>query len=147
MIDVNKMCQHTSSLLNSHNATMKRCIDNAHRKGQLSSTLDIPHLRQLKPFLEPWLAYCEWKSGRYTGQTVFSCRKTWLKSRWSNPKRKITIKNTQSLRILMASGLRLTYMCKLYMHLMTLKVRDIQVSQPSLAPALVPVAGKNTLQI
>ena len=52
MIDVNKMCQHTLSLLNSHNATMQRCIDNAHRKGQLSSTLDIPRLRQLKPFLE-----------------------------------------------------------------------------------------------
>ena len=52
MIDVNKMCQHTSSLLNSHNATMQRCVDNAHRKGQLSSTLDIPQLRQLKPFLE-----------------------------------------------------------------------------------------------
>ena len=52
MIDVNKMCQHTSSLLNSHNATMQRCIDNAQRKGQLSSTLDIPQLRQLKPFLE-----------------------------------------------------------------------------------------------
>ena len=42
MIDVNKMCQHTSSLLNSHNATMQRCIHNAHRRGQLSSTLDIP---------------------------------------------------------------------------------------------------------
>ena len=144
MIDVNKMCQHTSSLLNSHNATMQRCTDNAHRKGQLSSTLDIPHLRQLKPFLEPWLAYCEWKSGRYTGQTVFSYRKTWLKSRWSNPKRKITIKNTQSLRILMASGLRLTYMSKLDMYAVTLKVRDIQVWQPSMAPALVPLAGKNT---
>ena len=52
MIDVNKMCQHTSSLLNSHNATMQRCIDNVHRKGQLSSALDIPQLRQLKPFLE-----------------------------------------------------------------------------------------------
>ena len=37
MIDV----QHTSSLLNSHNATIQRCIDNAHRKGQLPSTLDI----------------------------------------------------------------------------------------------------------
>ena len=138
MIDVNKMCQHTSSLLNSHNATMQRCTDNAHRKGQPSSTLDIPHLRQLKPFLEPWLAYCEWKSGRYTGQTVFSCRKTWLKSRWSSPK------NTQSLRILMASGLRLTYMSKLDMHSVSLKVRDTQVWQPSMAPALVPVAGKNT---
>ena len=42
MIDGNKMCQHTSSLLKSQNATMQRCIDNAHRKGQLSSTLDIP---------------------------------------------------------------------------------------------------------
>ena len=144
MIDVNKMCQHTSSLLNSHNATMQRCIDNAHRKGQLSSTLDIPQLRQLKPFLEPWLAYCAWKGGRYTGQTVFSCRKTWLKSRWSNPKRNITIKNTHSLRILMASGLRLTYMSKLDMHSVTLKVRDIQVWQPSMALALVSLAGKNT---
>ena len=52
MIDVNKMCQHTSSLLNSHNTTLQRCIDNAHRKGQLSSTLDIPQLRQLEPFHE-----------------------------------------------------------------------------------------------
>ena len=43
MIDVNKMCQHTLSLY-SHNATMQRCIDNAPRKGQLSSTLDIPQL-------------------------------------------------------------------------------------------------------
>ena len=38
MIDVNKMCQHTSSLLNSHNATMQRCINNSHQNGQLSST-------------------------------------------------------------------------------------------------------------
>ena len=58
MIDVNKMCQHTSSLLNSHNATMQRCIDNVHRKGQLSSTLDIPQLRQLKPFLEQMAMAC-----------------------------------------------------------------------------------------
>ena len=76
--------------------------------------------------------------------SVFSCRKTWLKSRWSNPKRKITIKNTQSLRILMASGVRLTYMSKLDMHSVTLKVRNIQVWQPSMAPALVSLAGKNT---
>ena len=46
------MFQHTSSLLNSHNATMQRCINNAHQKGQLSSTLDIPQLRHLEPFLE-----------------------------------------------------------------------------------------------
>ena len=52
------MCQHTSSLLNSHNATMQRCIDNAHRKGQISSTLDIPQLRQLKPFLEQIAMAC-----------------------------------------------------------------------------------------
>ena len=51
MIDVNKMCQHTSSLLNSHNATMQRCIDNAHRKGQLSSTLDIPQFKATKTIL------------------------------------------------------------------------------------------------
>ena len=37
----------------------------------------------------------------------------------------------------MASGLRLTYMCKLDMHSLSLKVRDIQVWQPSVAPALV----------
>ena len=60
------------------------------------------------------------------------------------PQRKMTFKNTQSLRILMASGLRLTYMSKLNMHSVSLKVRDIQVWQPSMAPALVPVAGKNT---
>ena len=96
---------------------------------------DIKHQLIITSSGWPWLAYCEWKSGRYTGQTVFSCRKTWLKSRWSNPKRKITIKNTQSLRILMASGLRLTYMSKLDMHSVTLKVRDIQVWQPSMAPA------------
>ena len=60
------------------------------------------------------------------------------------PQRKITIKNTQSLRILMASGLTLTYMSKLDMHSVTLKVRDIQVWQPSMAPALVSLAGENT---
>ena len=49
-------------------------------------------------------------------------------------------KDTQSLRILMASGLRLTYMSKLDMHSVSLKVRDIQVWQPSLALALIPVA-------
>ena len=56
----------------------------------------------------------------------------------------LTIKNTQSLRILMTSGLRLTYMSKLDMHSVTLKVRNIQVWQPSMAPALVSLAGKNT---
>ena len=52
------MCQHTSSLLNSQNATMQRCLDNAHRKGQLSSTLDILQLRQLKPILEQMAMAC-----------------------------------------------------------------------------------------
>ena len=61
----------------------------------------------------------------------------------ATPKWKITIKNTQSLRILMASGLRLTYMSKLDMHSVTLKVRDIQVWQASMSPALVSLAGKN----
>ena len=51
------------------------------------------------------------------------------------------------LENLMASGLRLTYMSKLDMHSMTLKVRDIQVWQPSVAPALVSLAGKNTLKL
>ena len=38
-----------------------KIIDNAHRKGQLSSTLDIPQLRQLKPFLEQMaIAYILW---------------------------------------------------------------------------------------
>ena len=74
----------------------------------------------------------------------FFMSQDWLKSRWGNPKRKITIKNTQSLRILMASGLRLTYVSKLDMHSVTLKVRDIQVWQPSMALALVSLAGENT---
>ena len=52
VIDVNKMCQHISSLLNSCNATLQRCNNNAHQKGQLSDTLGIPQLRQLEPFLE-----------------------------------------------------------------------------------------------
>ncbi len=46
----------------------------------------------------------------------------------------------------MASGLRLTYMSKLDMHSVTLKVRDIQVWQPSMAPALVSLAEKNKTQ-
>ena len=87
MIDVNKMCQHTSSLLNSHNATMQRCTDNAHRKGQLSSTLDIPQLSQLKPFLEPWLAYCEWKSGRYTGTDCFFISQDLVKIQVEQPQK------------------------------------------------------------
>ena len=36
------------------------------------------------------------------------------------------------------------YMSKLDMHSVTLKVRDIQVWQPSVAPALVSLAGENT---
>ena len=35
-------------------------------------------------------------------------------------------------------------MSKLDMHSVTLKVRDNQVWQPSVAPALVSLAGKNT---
>ena len=35
-------------------------------------------------------------------------------------------------------------MSKLAMHSVSLKVRDIQVWQPSMAPDLVPLAGKNT---
>ena len=41
-------------------------------------------------------------------------------------------------------SLRMTYMSKLDMHLVTLKVRDIQVWQPSMALALVSLAGENT---
>ena len=37
---------------------MQRCIDNAQRKGQLSSTLDILQLRQLKPYLEQMAMAC-----------------------------------------------------------------------------------------
>ena len=36
-----------------------------------------------------------------------------------------------------------TYMSKLDMYSLTLKVRDIQVWQPSMAPGLVSLAGKN----
>ena len=51
-------------------------------------------------------------------------------------------KDTQSLRILMASGLRLTciYIYVKAGHSVSLKVKDIQVWQPSMAMALVPVA-------
>ena len=35
-------------------------------------------------------------------------------------------------------------MSKLDIHSVSLKVRDIQVWQPSMAPALVPLAGENT---
>ena len=41
-------------------------------------------------------------------------------------------------------GLRLTYMSKLDMHSVSLKERGIHVWQPSMAPALVSLAGKNT---
>ena len=58
VIDVNKMYQHTSFLLNSHNGTMQKCMNNSHQKGQLSSTLDIPQLRQLEPFLEQMAMAC-----------------------------------------------------------------------------------------
>ena len=102
---------------------VQRCFDNAHRKGHLSSTLYIPQLRQLTiPRADGHGLHTV--NGK-VGQTVSSCRKTWLKSRWSSPKRKMTIKNTQSLRILMASGLRLTYMSKLDMYSVSLNVRDI----------------------
>ena len=36
------------------------------------------------------------------------------------------------------------YMSKQDMHSVSLKVRDIQVWQPSMAPALVSLAGENT---
>ena len=55
------------------------------------------------------------------------------------PQKEDDYKNAQSLRILIDSGLRLTYMSKLDMHSVSLKVRDTQVWQPSMAPALVPV--------
>ena len=55
--------------------TSQRWINNPHQKGQRSSTLDVPQLRQLEPF-PCMLACCERKSGRYTGQTVSSCHKT-----------------------------------------------------------------------
>ena len=48
------------------------------------------------------------------------------------------IKNTQSLKILMTSGLRWTYVSA--RHSVSLRVRDIQVWQPSRTMALVPVA-------
>ena len=59
------------------------------------------------------------------------------------PERKMNIRNTQSLRILMPSDLRLIYMSKLNMHSVSPKVRDIQVWQLFMAAALVSLAGKN----
>ena len=53
------------------------------------------------------------------------------------PERKMTIKNTELENL---DGFRLhIYMSKLDMHSVSLKVRDIQVWQPSMAQALVPV--------
>ena len=37
---------------------MQTCINNAQRKGQLSSTLDIQQLKQIKPFLEQMAMAC-----------------------------------------------------------------------------------------
>ena len=99
---------HTSSLLNSHNATMQRYINNAHQKGQLSSTLDVLQLRQLEPFLEQmvmasiqgmekWEVY--WTDCSFMPQHLAEIQV-------EQPQ-----KDTQSLRFLMASGLRLTYIC------------------------------------
>ena len=104
------MCQHTSFLLNSHNATMQRCINNSHQKSQLSSTLDIPQLRQLELFLEQmamacilWMEKWEvyWTDCSFMPQNL-------VEIQVEQPQ-----KDTKSLRILMASGLRLTYMSKL----------------------------------
>ena len=102
------MCQHTSSLLNSHNATMQRYINNAHQKGQLSSTLDVLQLRQLEPFLEQmvmasiqgmekWEVY--WTDCSFMPQHL-------VEIQVEQPQ-----KDTQSLRLLMASGLMPTYVC------------------------------------
>ena len=108
MIDGNKMCQRTSSLLNSHNATMQKCINNSHQKGQLSSTVDIPQLRQLEPFLEQMAMACilsmetwevYWTDCSFMPQDL-------VEIQVEQPQ-----KDTKSLRILMASGLRLTYIC------------------------------------
>ena len=53
------------------------------------------------------------------------------------PERKMTIKNAELENL---DGFRLQiYMSKLDMHSVSLKVRDIQVWQPSMAQALVPV--------
>ena len=42
--------------------TSQRCINNAHQKGQRSSTLDVPQLRQLEPFPEQMVMACMlWK--------------------------------------------------------------------------------------
>ena len=104
------MCQHTSSLLNSHNATMQRCINNLHQKGQLSSTLDIPQLRQLEPFLERMTMACIlWmEKGEVNWTDCLFMPQDLVEIQVEQPQ-----KDTQSLRILMASGLRLTYMSKL----------------------------------
>ena len=123
VIDVNKMCQHTSSLLNSHNATMQRCTDNSHQKGQLSSTIDIPQLRQLEPFLEQVAMACIlWMEKWEVYWTdCFFMPQGLVEIQVEQPQ-----KDNQSLRILMASGLRLTYkLCLSFT--VSLKVRDIQI--------------------
>ena len=49
------------------------------------------------------------------------------------PQKEDDYQESQSLKILMASGLRLTYTSKLDMHSVSLKVRGIQVWQPSMS--------------
>ena len=144
---VNKMCQHTSSLLNSHNATMQRCIDNAHRKSQLSSTLDIPQLRQLKPFLEQIAMACIlWMEKWEVYWTdCFFMPQDLVEIQVEQPQKEDNYQEYTELENF--DGFRFEadiYMSKLGMHSVTLKVRDIQVWQPSGAPALVSLAGKNT---
>ena len=94
--------------------TMPQYIDNAHWKGRLSSTLNIPRLRQLKPFLEQMaMAFILWmeKKWEVNWTDCFFMPQDLVEIQVDQPESKMTIKNTQSLRILMASGLRLTYIC------------------------------------
>ena len=61
-----------------------------------------------------------------------------MKSKWSSRKGYPELENLDGFRFEAD-----IYMSKLDMHSVTLNVRDIQVWQPSMAPALVSLAGKN----
>ena len=67
-----------------------------------------------------------------------------VKIQVEQPQKEDNYQEYTELENLMASGLRLTYMSKLDMHSVSLKVRHSQIWQPSMAPALVSLAGKDT---
>ena len=90
--------------LTGHNATMQRCIANAHLNGNIwGIAVQVWYSadRQRQPFLDQKaIAGIQWMKGWWwSGQTISSCHKNWLKSRYSTPCRKMKTKNTQRMHV------------------------------------------------